>query len=108
MKKANRVRKHEEFSEIIHQHNCCRGKLTSIYWLAKPEHSVRIGISVGKKNGGAVTRVRIKRQVRAICDELFATSDPYDVIIVVKPAYTPELREQIREEIREAIAKFGE
>lgn len=108
MKKQNRVHSHEEFSEIIHQHNCSKGQFASVYWVAKTEHRVRIGISVGKKNGGAVERVRIKRQVRALCDELFQTDYPFDLIIIVKPGYKPENRLAIREDLIQAITKIGD
>ncbi len=108
MKKRNRVCSHEEFSEIIHKLNCYRGKFSSVYWVRKDDKKVRIGISVGKKNGGAVQRVRIKRQVRAICDELFKTDYPFDLIIIVKPGYKPENRTEIREDLIQAIIKIGD
>ena len=108
MKKANRVHSHQDFSDIIHQHNSYRGKFATVCWVKKTDNFVRVGVSVGKKNGGATTRVRIKRQVRAICDQLLKTSDPYDVIVIVKPGYTPEDRNEIFKDISEAITKIGE
>lgn len=108
MKKLNRVHSHEDFTEIIHKHNCYKGAFSSIYWVSKPEHRVRVGISVGKKNGGAVERVRIKRQVRAISDELLKTDYPFDLIIIVKPGYKPENRLAIREDLIQALTKIGD
>lgn len=108
MKKLNRVHSHEEFSEIIHKRNCVRGEFSSLYWVKKETPSIRIGISVGKKNGGAVQRVRIKRQVRAICDEIFRTDYPFDLIIIVRPSYKPENRDAIKRELINALTQIGD
>lgn len=108
MKKQNRVHSHEEFSSIIHKRNCYKGEFASVYWVKKEIPSIRVGISVGKKNGGAVERVRIKRQVRAICDEIFKIDYPYDLIIIVRPGYKPENRETIRNDLLQAITKIGD
>lgn len=65
MKKAYRIKDNEEFQYVF-----CRGKSFAnrqlvIYYIKKPmQEHFRVGISVGKKIGNAVTRNRIKRYVR--------------------------------------------
>ena len=108
MKRINRVRKHQEFTDIIHQHNCVRGQHTNVYCSERPERITRVGISVGKRNGDAVDRVKIKRQIRAICDEALPKNLPIDIIITVRPTYNPTLFSEIKEELFAAFKTIGE
>jgi len=108
MKRVNRVKKHQEFTDIIHQHNCVRGQLTNVYFSQRPERIARVGISVGKRNGGAVDRVKIKRQVRAICDEALPKDLPLDIIITIRPEYKPPMFDEIKKELFAAFKSIGE
>lgn len=48
----------------------------------------RVGISVSKKLGSAVTRNRAKRQVRAMCDEIIKYNETsYDIVIILKDKF---------------------
>ena len=88
MKKAFRIRKNEEFSEIINKkHSFSNASFVIYIDLKKEEHS-RVGISVSKKLGDAVQRNKIKRQVRMMFINIydFKTSD-YDLICIIKAKY---------------------
>ena len=48
---------------------------------------MRIGFSVSKKLGNAVTRNRIKRQVREMAREVFDSNYSYDYVLIVRNGY---------------------
>ncbi len=108
MKRINRVRKHQEFDAIIHGSHAVKSKHFSIYYSVKQEPLTRIGISVSKKNGNAVTRNRIKRQVRAMIGSNFELNKPYDVIIIVRASYKTSEFASNAEELMETLGKIGD
>ena len=57
-----------------------------IYYVEKPgQEHFRIGLSVGKKIGNAVTRNRIKRYLRQAFQELEdQIENPYDIVIIAR------------------------
>ncbi|MCR5490740.1 MAG: ribonuclease P protein component [Bacilli bacterium] len=99
MKREYRVKKHSEFDRIIHAGAKVKSPHYAIYCeQAENQPHARIGIAVSKKNGGAVMRVRIKRQVRAMLAKRGDYADPLNLIIVIRPSYDPgEFAENERE-----------
>ncbi len=108
MKRLNRVRKHQEFDTIIHESHAVKSKHFSIYYSVKEEPLTRIGISVSKKNGNAVTRNRIKRQVRAMIGSGLKMNKPYDVIIIVRASYKTDEFASNTKELMENLGKIGD
>jgi len=88
MKKTYRVKKNEEFQRIFQQGKSVANRQFIIYKLENGIGHFRIGLSVGKKIGNAVTRNRIKRYIRQTFTELREKINPsYDYIIIArKPA----------------------
>ena len=66
MKKQYRIRKNREFSSIIEKKHSVASNSFVVYFDTKKETYSRVGISVSKKLGDAVTRNKIKRQIRMI------------------------------------------
>lgn len=86
LKKAYRIKKNKEFQEIFKIGKSFANRELVIYYREKrnQEH-FRVGISVGKKLGNAVTRNRIKRYIR----ECFVHLDDkvkveYDIIVIAR------------------------
>ncbi|MEI3611104.1 ribonuclease P protein component [Pseudogracilibacillus sp. SO30301A] len=89
MKKAYRVKKNSEFQEILKTGKSFANRELVIYYKEKPlQTHFRIGISVGKKIGNAVTRNRIKRYIRQSFIQLEdLVIEEIDIIIIArKPA----------------------
>jgi ribonuclease P protein component len=107
MKRQFRILKHQEFDRIIHGGKALRTPHYSIY-LEPNEGKARIGIAVSKKNGGAVTRVKIKRQVRAMIAAGFDLSTPVNLIIVVRPSYDTEAYSSESEELLSSLSHIKE
>jgi len=89
MKKELRIKKNKEFQTAFQKGQSFANRQFVVYSLPKEgQDHFRIGLSVSKKIGNAVTRNRIKRYVRQSIFELneqLAIGNDY-VIIARKPA----------------------
>lgn len=84
MRKYEIVRSHDDFDNIIKNGKCVKNKYYIIYNEDNSLNYARFGIAVGKKIGNAVTRNKIKRQIRSIVSnnkKLFPISKDYIIII---------------------------
>ncbi|MDN4494156.1 ribonuclease P protein component [Ureibacillus aquaedulcis] len=71
MKKRQRVKKNEDFQKVFKKGKSFANRQFVVYCLQKEnQEEFRIGLSVGKKIGKAVTRVQIKRYIRQAFLEL--------------------------------------
>lgn len=87
MKKINIVKKNKEFKKILDKRKTIGNKYMVIYYNDNEFNRNRYGISVSKKLGNAVTRNKIKRQIKNIIDKnenLFKKYQDY-IIIMKKP-----------------------
>ena len=66
MKKKYRVKKNQEFQEILDYKHKYYTKNLMIYYKPNKSNNPRFGISVGKKIGKAFLRNKYKRQIRMI------------------------------------------
>lgn len=101
MKKEFRVLKNYEFSSIIQNRQFVKSSSFVCYFQKRKLDHARVGISVGKKLGNAVCRNKVKRQLRSIVDDVFTFEEGYDVIIIVRPAYTNKSFEENKNEMKE-------
>jgi len=89
MKKINVVKNSRDFDRIIKDGNVIKNKHYVMYYGNNDLDIYRIGISVGKKIGNAVTRNYYKRVLRNLCDihkNLYSKGKDY--IIIVRKACT--------------------
>lgn len=86
MNKQYRVKKSNEIEKILKEKKFSVNSYFSVYKRKNPETShFRYAISVGKKLGNAVVRNKIKRQIRAILNELnIDLNKNTDVFIIAK------------------------
>ncbi|MCH3909439.1 MAG: ribonuclease P protein component [Bacilli bacterium] len=108
MKRENRVLKYQEFSEIIKSTPYVKSQHYVIHYRKNQQNKARIGISVSKKNGDAVTRNLIKRQIRAIIAHNFDLKKSLDLIIIVKASYDPTQFHAEETELVSSLANIGE
>ena len=84
MKKREIVRKSQDFTRILETKKRIHNKFYSIYYNDNSLNITRFGLSVGKKVGNAVTRNKIKRQLKNIIDKnknLFKNNTDYIIIV---------------------------
>ncbi|EFP60093.1 ribonuclease P protein component [Erysipelotrichaceae bacterium 3_1_53] len=90
MKKEYRVKKSQEFAEIMNYKKFYTCPSFAIYVKPRKEDHARVGISVGKKMGKAVVRNKIKRQVRMMVQDIYTFNENFDTIILVRVKYHEE------------------
>ncbi len=69
MKKLNIVKNSYDFNRIINKNKPYKYRDYIIYIERNEDSTYKFGFSVGKKIGNAVTRNRIKRQLKSIVDK---------------------------------------
>jgi|SRR5690625_412878 len=86
MKKAFRIKDNVEFQNIFKKGKSFANRQLVIYYVKKHKQDhFRIGLSVGKKIGNAVTRNRIKRYLRQSFHELNNEIKPtLDIVIIAR------------------------
>ncbi|MDC3414911.1 ribonuclease P protein component [Aquibacillus sp. 3ASR75-11] len=86
MKKAYRLKKNEEFQLVFKKGQSFANRQLVLYFLKKKDQDhFRIGLSVSKKIGKAVTRNRIKRYMKQAFLELEDNIlNEYDFIIIAR------------------------
>ena len=102
MKKKDIVRSNILFNEIINSGKHISNKYYILCSINKDEISNKYGIAVGKKVGNAVTRNKIKRQIRNIIDKncnLFPNFHNY-IIICKKEVLNLSFQEMEKELIK--------
>ena len=108
MKVINRVKKYREFKQILKKKSV-KNDIFSVYFRDNEFGYTRVGLLVSKKNGIAVTRVKIKRQVRSVVDEtLDYEKISKDIIIVISPKYKVENFQENREKLIKLLNSIKE
>ena len=91
MRKEYRIKKNKDFQVAFKKGKSVANRQFVIYTLKKPDQNhFRIGLSVSKKIGNAVTRNQIKRYVRQVFHEFDGQlhNDIDFVIVARKPTAT--------------------
>lgn len=85
MKVVNRIKASKDFASTIKHGKTVKNQSFVIHFANSSCEQARIGISVSKKIGNAVTRNRVKRQIRAMCDSLINYSlNKFDVVVIAR------------------------
>ncbi len=103
MKKLYRIKKNQEFQRIMHVKRFVSCSVLTLYYAPKRENVSRVGLSVGKKIGGAVARNLVKRQVRMMVQELTDFNENFDCIILIRSAYLKQSFEQNKKELEKSF-----
>ena len=109
MKKKKRVSSKTDFQQVI----SCKQKSVSssyvVYYLKRDDQKeARYGISAGTRLGGAVQRVRIRRQVRAMIDDIDCPDIlPRDYVIIVRNGFLNHSYWENLDDLKKIMTKIG-
>ena len=108
MKVINRIKRNEEFVLAVRKGKTLKETPYIIHYLPNELSVCRVGLSVSKHIGNAVTRNRIKRQTRAMCDSLIDySSHAFDIVIVVKTEFLNSSFDENKNSLSELLSKIG-
>lgn len=108
MKVINRIKDKQEFVLTVRSGKTLKETPYIVHYKNNDLSVCRVGLSVSKRIGNAVTRNRIKRQTRAMCDSLIDySSHTFDVIIVVKSDFLNLDFNSNKEKLNILLSKIG-
>ena len=108
MKVINRIKSNEDFAFTVKKGEILKHSPYLIHFIKNDLNVCRIGISVSRKIGNAVTRNRVKRQTRAMCDSLVQyTSHTFDVVIIIKPEFLNNSFDDNKKELNNLLSQIG-
>jgi len=105
MKKINIVKKNEDFARIIKENNSYNLKQFIIFVDNNYSGVYQFGISVSKKIGNAVTRNKIKRQIKNIIDKKDYKND-FKCIIIIRKNFLLNTFSQNESDLINVFKKF--
>ena len=105
MRKELRVKKSQEFSEIMNYKRYYNSDVMTLYVKPKKEEQNRVGLSVGKKIGNAVIRNKVKRQVRMMVQETYTFEENFDTIILIRKKFIEESYESNKKVLEMLLKK---
>ncbi len=105
MKKINIIKENETYNEIIKNIKPIKYKDYIIYIERKESGIYQFGFSVGKKVGNAVTRNRIKRQLKSIIDKKYYQNN-FNCIIMVRKSILEKNYREMEENLMYVFSKL--
>lgn len=106
MKKINIVKKNRDFSRIIKNNRPIKSNLFVIYLENNTNDIHKFGISASKKVGNAVTRNRLKRQIKSILDKNTYKNN-FNCIIIIKKDIIDKSFDEMTKDLNILIDKLN-
>jgi ribonuclease P protein component len=97
-----------EFERVYRQGTAYRGKLFSVHAFPNEHGAPRLGLSVSRKVGNAVTRNAVRRRLREVFHSYISgTPENLDLVVSARPAAAEATFEELREEFGKSLGKVG-
>lgn len=107
MKVKYRVKTHEDFQEVIKEKKTVSNRIYVLYYKKNELNHSRVGISASKKLGNAVTRNKIRRQIRMIAQQVINFENSIDYCIIVRKSFLENKFEDNKKELSILIEKVN-
>jgi ribonuclease P protein component len=97
-----------EFERVYRQGTAYRGRLFSVHAFPNEHGTPRLGLSVPRKVGNAVTRNAVRRRLREVFYSCISElSGNLDLVVSARPASAEATFEELREEFRKSLGRVG-
>jgi ribonuclease P protein component len=97
-----------EFERVYHQGTVYRSKLFSVHAFPNEHGTPRLGLSVSRRVGNAVTRNAVRRRLREVFHSCISgMSENLDLVVSARPAAAEATFEELREEFMESLGIVG-
>jgi ribonuclease P protein component len=109
--RANRLSRSRDFDAVYRHGRSTSTRYLVLYWFPRDdgETTSRLGVAIPRKAGGAVTRNRLKRQLREVWRQLPSRAEGTDYVLVARPGLAEAADERgsewLRARIEEALGK---
>lgn len=106
MKRTETIKDKKLFNNIIRKSKFKKNEYFVIYNIESDKEKINYGIAISKKVGNAVTRNRLKRQIRSIIDSnrnLF--KNQYNYIIMIRKSCVDQKYQVLETAFKELIEK---
>ena len=108
MKVVNRIKSSDEFVTTVKKGKTLKNSSYVVHYLKNDLNACRIGLSISKKVGNAVVRVRSKRQVRAMCDSLIDYANhTFDIVIIVRRDFLDKSFDDNKKALNQIVSDIG-
>ncbi len=113
MERRYRLSRSRDFDAVYRQGRSASTRSLTVHWFSRPDDAdgePRLGLAIPRGVGPAVTRNRLKRQLREIWSEVSAdVPRGRDYVLVARPGLAEPAdargREWLVEQVREAVKK---
>ena len=106
--KLTRLTDSPEFERVYRQGTAFRGRLFSVHAFPNENGTPRLGLSVSKKVGNAVTRNAVRRRLREVFHSTIGRiPGRFDLVASARPPASEATFEELEEEFLKALDKIG-
>ena len=106
--KRTRLTDSPEFERVYRQGTAYRGELFSVHAFPNEQGSPRLGLSVSRKVGNAVTRNAVRRRLREVFhSSVSEISGSLDLVVSARPAAAAATFDELRQEFSKSLVKVG-
>jgi ribonuclease P protein component len=97
-----------EFERVYRQGTAYRGRLFSVHAFPNEHGNPRLGLSVSRKVGNAVTRNAVRRRLREVFHSCISEiAGDLDLVVSARPAAAKATLEELREEFGRSLGRVG-
>ncbi|CAN5318838.1 MAG: ribonuclease P protein component [Actinomycetota bacterium] len=97
-----------EFERVYRQGTAYRGRLFSVHAFPNEHGNPRLGLSVSRKVGNAVTRNAVRRRLREVFHSCISEiAGDMDLVVSARPAAAKATLEELREEFGKSLGRVG-
>ncbi|MDQ4126560.1 MAG: ribonuclease P protein component [Actinomycetota bacterium] len=107
--KLTRLTDSPEFERVYSQGTAFRGRLFSVHAFPNEMGTPRLGLSVSKRVGNAVTRNAVRRRLREVFySAISRIPDSLDLVVSARPPAAGATLDELSQEFLKVLGKIGD